>query len=178
MSWDTIKAINPIVSRRKQAVRYIKDILMTKYNFPYNASVFQLDFYRLLKTMESVHEMSPSEILLIISKNPSLVNYIYRRKYKALKDALLQGSGNEKNRLTTFVTLVYDSYYKNKSIFKALLEVRKYPYDNFKNLKLLSVVKKNYPFVFSEDHLKHVKEKLDVCKYAVLLTENGIKERY
>lgn len=189
MSWKDIKTQgiprDPIIQECRQISKIIIDLLRKNLFLQDKFKVFQLNISYFLKRMYTEYNITPNQILFILSKRPDLLRAIHKNKFRTIKKVLLSKdqdleeklNNNEENKERTFVTLFYDRYAFYKSFFRAVLQTRKYPFEHFTRSFIKNIFNK-YPFLRNQSHLKHVINLLKQLDSAYYLTQFGIKEKY
>ena len=178
MAWkEIIGASNETLEARKVVI-YATDELSKKYKMMHGIGVFQVSLYKFIKILRTKFNVPPDELITIFMNNPDYLEYVYRVKFKELRELILQSSKTDDNRIRIFVMLYYDNWFKYKSFIKTIRIIKKYPYDTF-NKKFMKEVFKRYPFLLNKNHLEHVTELLNEVTYGYnIINEKGIKEFY
>jgi len=174
--WNKIRAYTPETLELKRVSTYVFSELSSGGTvIIYHNSTFQIDFYRFLKHMAKTHKITPNEVLCFLVRQPQYIQDIYRRNLKPLKTALLLTSKNMDRRIISFVTLYYDHYRTYGSIFRAVRQAMRYPFDKF-DMPFVREVFATHPFLGTKKHLNKVLDKLAEKKYAYYITRNGVVE--
>jgi hypothetical protein len=178
MSWEDIKAKG---STKQTGLQKVVNIIMTTIAatkpLP-NYGLCQVKLYQLLKFL-SEQGISPSEVVLVLLNNPHLYNYVYRLKTKELKDEIIKiYNSRTAIKEEAFVALFYDNYIMAGSIFRAIRNVMRYPYEKY-TIDFIKGVVTKYPFLLTTQHLEHIKAQLFVVRNGYNLVRRiGIQEVY
>lgn len=177
-SWNLIRAENREEARLRRMVKDVADILRASGKISSSKGhIFTADFHRFLKFMRQRGLGDPEEIFVLIMQNHDLADFILHKKYNDLMAAVKQVSGTESNKELVFITTFYDGYYKTKSFVRAVLQAAHNPFTKIDRVFVYNVFKR-YPYLRTEEHLRHICGMLDRVSFAYNLTQNGIKEVY
>ena len=177
MGWNQIRGYSEETLELRKVSTYVFGQLTKKYNKHHGANLFQMDFHRFMKSLRDKYEIPPSEVLLAMINNNSYIEYVYHRKFKELRELMIQSSKTPNSRELVFTMLYYDSFFSGLSFFGAIKRIKKYPYAKFTNDFIRAIFTK-HPYLKTIAHIDYVKGLLNTQQYAQRLLAGGIKEFY
>lgn len=177
MAWNQIRGYSKETMELQNTVKYAQDAISQLYGSSRGYASYAPGFYKFLKSLRDTNGIDPYEVKLILLNSPELLDKIYHKQNKELRNTLISLAKTDVLRELVFVTLFYDTYNVHRSIFKSLLQVRRYPFDKFDRSFIHTVFQK-YKFLSSPSHLTNVVSGLQKVGYAAYLTKHGVKENY